>query len=68
MRRGSTVMDLFEHLKSTGAIAGMFVRAEAGGKIGEKSRQVSKAQILGDDCMIIRIQTNKKLSHAQQKG
>ncbi|GMI43756.1 hypothetical protein TrCOL_g11976 [Triparma columacea] len=68
MKKGSTVDDLFSYLKGCGYIGGMFVRAEGMGRYGGKGRQVRKDEVLGRECRIIRIMTNKNRAHGGEEG
>jgi ribosome-binding ATPase YchF (GTP1/OBG family) len=63
MKDGSTVEDLYEHLKNLGAVKGMFVRAEGMEDVGGKSRQLKKDELLGPTNRVIRICTNKNRAH-----
>jgi hypothetical protein len=60
MKPGSTVADVFLALKNVGALGGEFVRAEAAGNIGEKSKPIPKITILGKHNRILKIMTNKR--------
>ena len=62
MKHGSTVEDVFLHLKNIGALGGEFVRAEAAGKIGEKGKPIPKTTLLSKHVRILKIMTNKRKS------
>ena len=64
MKDGSTVEDVYEHLKKVGALGGMFVRAEGMATYGGRSRQLRKEERVGRDNRIMKIMTNKNRSHA----
>jgi len=63
MKEGSTVEDLFEHLKNLGSLKGMFVRAEGSRDVGGQSKQLKKEELLSESCRVIRIMTNKNRAH-----
>jgi hypothetical protein len=50
------------------AVKGMFVRAEGMRDVGGKSRQLKKDEVLGEDCRIIRIMTNRNRAHEGDAG
>ena len=60
MKPGSTVEDVFNRLKSLGALRGEYVRAEGAGNIGEKPRLVRKEERIDKNNRILRIMTNRK--------
>ena len=67
MKSGSTIEDLYVHLKGRGYVGGMFVRAEGVGIVGGKGRQMRKDEVLGRECRIIKIMTNKNRAHEKDE-
>ncbi|GMH88463.1 hypothetical protein TrVE_jg6959 [Triparma verrucosa] len=63
MKEGSTVSDVYDHLKNIKAISGMFVRAEGMSNVGDKSRQLKKEELVNSSNRIMRIMTNKNRAH-----
>lgn len=66
MKPGSTIEDVFNSLKRLGALSGEFVRAEGAGAIGEKAKLVPKTALVGKNCRILKIMTNKRTQWQQQ--
>ena len=62
MKPGSTIEDVFLHIKRLGALSGEFVRAEGAGNIGEKPKPQMKNAILRKHNRILKIMTNKRRS------
>lgn len=60
MKPGSIVEDVFLGLKWVGALEGEFVRAEGASRIGEKSKLVSKTDVVSEHNRILRIMTTKR--------
>ncbi|GMH85360.1 hypothetical protein TL16_g10205 [Triparma laevis f. inornata] len=68
MKEGSTVSDVYDHLKNIKAVSGMFVRAEGMSNIGDKSRQLKKEEVVNSSNRIMRIMTNKNRAHHESGG
>lgn len=60
MKPGSTVEDVFLHLKRCGGLGGEYVRAEGASKMGEKPKLIPKHDLVGRHNRILKIMTNKR--------